>query len=69
MNSGTDEDEFIRILNMRSFPQLKETFEEYDRLDSDGIEKAIKEEFSGTMLKGLLGIGKQAKEIDPRVCV
>ncbi|KAK4302356.1 hypothetical protein Pmani_025541 [Petrolisthes manimaculis] len=62
MNSETNEEEFIRILNTRSFPQLKETFDEYERLDSEGIEKALTEEFSGDLRKGLLGIVQRVKD-------
>ncbi|KAG7162159.1 Annexin-B12-like [Homarus americanus] len=58
MNSETDEEEFIRILNTRSFPQLKEVFNQYETLAAAPIEDALGEEFSGDMKNGLLAIGE-----------
>lgn len=61
-NSDTDEEEFIRVLNMRSFPQLKETFQEYERLAGAPIEDAISQEFTGDMKSGLLAIVQRVKD-------
>jgi len=57
MNSGTDEDTFISIFCNTSYEQLRKTFEEYKKY-SDGttIEKAIEQEFSGDIRKGLLTV-------------
>ena len=56
--SEDDTDDFITIFNTRSFAQLQETFEEYQRLAGRPIEDAIDTEFSGDMRKGLLAIGE-----------
>lgn len=65
-NNDTDEEEFIRILNTRSFPQLQETFEEYQRLAGAPIEDALREEFDGDMKSGLLAIGERREEVRGR---
>lgn len=58
-NYGTeDELEFTRILNTRSYPQLQETFKEYERISMEPIEKSIHEEFSGDLKQGLLAISE-----------
>ena len=57
-NMGTDESEFIRILNTRSYSELKMIFEEYTKLAQESITDSIKKEFSGDMKKGLLAIGE-----------
>lgn len=36
---------------------MRQTFAEYERLSGKDIEEAIKKEFSGSVQKGLLGIG------------
>lgn len=56
---GTDETAFNAILCSRSYPQLKQIFEEYQRLTGHDFEKAIKNEFSGDIEAGLLAIGKR----------
>ncbi|XP_071540722.1 LOW QUALITY PROTEIN: annexin-B12-like [Panulirus ornatus] len=61
-NNDTDEEEFIRILNTRSFPQLQETFEEYQRLAGAPIEDALSEEFNGDMKNGLLAIVQRVRD-------
>lgn len=54
---GTEESEFNNILITRSYQQLRQTFSEYERLAGKDIEESIKKEFSGSVEKGLLGIG------------
>ena len=56
-----DTEDFITIFKSRSYPQLQETFEEYQRLAGRPIEDAIGNEFEGEMRKGLLAIGKDAR--------
>ncbi|XP_050713670.1 annexin-B12-like [Eriocheir sinensis] len=57
-----DTEDFITILNSRSYPQLQETFEEYLRLAGCNIEEAIESEFSGDMQKGLLAIVQRVRD-------
>lgn len=54
---GTEESVFNAILITRSYQQLRATFAEYERLTGKDIEQIIKKEFSGSIQKGLLGIG------------
>ncbi|RNA19585.1 annexin A13 [Brachionus plicatilis] len=58
---GTDESEFIRILCSRSFPQLKATFDAYNEISENDIEKAIKKEMSGDLEKACLAIVKSCR--------
>lgn len=55
---GTEESMFNQVLITRSYQQLRATFSEYERLTGKDIEQSIKKEFSGSIEKGLLGIGK-----------
>lgn len=55
---GTEESIFNSILITRSYQQLRATFSEYERVSGKDIEQVIKKEFSGSVQKGLLGIGK-----------
>ncbi|XP_047575587.1 annexin A3 isoform X2 [Lutra lutra] len=53
---GTDEDKFTEILCLRSFPQLKLTFDEYRNISQKDIEDSIKGELSGHFEDLLLAI-------------
>lgn len=53
---GTDEEKFIEILCLRSFPQLKLTFDEYKTISQKDIEDSIKGELSGHFEDLLLAI-------------
>lgn len=55
---GTDEDKFTEILCLRSFSQLKLTFDEYRNISQKDIEDSIKGELSGHFEDLLLAIGK-----------
>ena len=43
---------------LRSFPQLRATFEEYTKAANKDIEDSIKEEMSGDLKKAMITIGK-----------
>ncbi|KAM4809466.1 annexin A3 [Rhinophrynus dorsalis] len=58
---GTDEDKFIEILCLRSFPQLRLTFDEYKNISSKNIEDSIAGEMSGHLEDLLLAIVKCAR--------
>ncbi|XP_053559269.1 annexin A3 [Bombina bombina] len=53
---GTDEAKFIEILCVRSFPQLRLTFEEYKNISKKAIEDSIAGEMSGHLEDLLLAI-------------
>uniref|UniRef100_A0A2K5REH7 Annexin n=1 Tax=Cebus imitator TaxID=2715852 RepID=A0A2K5REH7_CEBIM len=53
---GTDEDKFTEILCLRSFPQLKLTFDEYRAISQKDIADSIKGELSGHFEDLLLAI-------------
>ncbi len=42
----------------RSFPQLRATFEEYQKLTTKDIEESIESEMSGDLKKAMIIIGK-----------
>lgn len=42
-------------------PQLRQIFIEYEKITGHDIEKAIENEFSGDIKKGLLAIGNYTK--------
>uniref|UniRef100_A0A1B0BRY4 Annexin n=1 Tax=Glossina palpalis gambiensis TaxID=67801 RepID=A0A1B0BRY4_9MUSC len=53
---GTDESMFNMILCQRNYQQLKLIFHEYERMTGHSLEKAIKKEFSGDIMEGLIAI-------------
>ncbi|XP_056424784.1 annexin A3 [Hyla sarda] len=57
---GTDEDKFIEILCLRSFSQLRLTFDEYKNICKKTIEESIKSEISGHLEDLLIAIVKCA---------
>ena len=59
---GTDESRFNVILASRSVPQLRITFDEYDRVShKKSLEKAISSEMSGDLKEGMLRVVKCAR--------
>lgn len=60
---GTDEDAFTEILCLRSFPQLKRTFDEYRNISQKDIEDSIKGELSGHFEDLLLAIVHCARNV------
>jgi len=63
MQKGTDEDVFIRILNSRSYPQLKHTFKIYDSMSPTDLVTDIKKEFKGDLEKGLLAMVSAVRDM------
>ncbi|KAM4709264.1 annexin A3 [Discoglossus pictus] len=58
---GTDEDKFIDILCVRSFPQLRLTFDVYQNICKKSIEESIAGEISGHLEDLLLAIVQCAR--------
>lgn len=58
---GTDEDKFIEVLCVRSFPQLRRTFAAYKNICNKDIEESIKGEISGHLEDLLIAIVKCAR--------
>ncbi|XP_030564649.1 annexin B11 isoform X1 [Drosophila novamexicana] len=55
---GTDESMFNMILCQRNYQQLKLIFQEYENMTGHSFEKALKKEFSGDIMEGLIAIYK-----------
>ncbi|XP_031627215.1 annexin B11 isoform X2 [Contarinia nasturtii] len=53
---GTDESTFNMVFCQRNYAQIKLTCEEYQKMTGHGLEKAIKNEFSGDIMDGLIAI-------------
>ncbi|XP_055712591.1 annexin B11 isoform X2 [Phlebotomus papatasi] len=53
---GTDESTFNMVLCQRNYPQLRLVCEEYQKMTGHGLDKAIRKEFSGDVMEGLLAI-------------
>jgi len=53
---GTNEEEFTRIMVQYSYPQLRLTFRESEKLSGKPFNEMIDDEFTGSMQKGLLAI-------------
>ncbi|XP_062599097.1 annexin A6-like [Saccostrea cucullata] len=53
---GTDESRFNVILASRSYPQLRATFDEYEKISKKNMVEALKSEMSGDLLRGMLTI-------------
>ena len=56
---GTDEEDLNAILCLRSRPQLKLTFREFEDLAGKTIEESIADECSGDLQEGYLAVGEQ----------
>ncbi|XP_075220665.1 annexin B9-like isoform X2 [Lycorma delicatula] len=59
---GTDESTFNAILCSRSYPQLRQIFEEYQRVTGHDFTTAIENEFSGDIQAGLLAIVNSVRD-------
>ncbi|XP_004520906.1 annexin B11 isoform X1 [Ceratitis capitata] len=55
---GTDESMFNMILCQRNYQQLRLIFQEYEKMTGHTLEKAIRKEFSGDIMEGLVAIYK-----------
>ena len=53
---GTDESKFNQILAVRSFPQLRATFDEYIRISQRDILNSIDREMSGDLKRGFRAV-------------
>lgn len=56
---GTDESEFNKVLSLRSYPQLRATFQAYNRIADRDIMESIHREMSGDLEKAYLAISKK----------
>lgn len=59
---GTDESVFNRILCLRSFPQLRATFEEYRKISQYDIIRTIEHEMSGDLAIAMKAVAQCVKE-------
>lgn len=59
---GTDESKFNEILCSRSFAHLRAVFRAYSEISKKDIEDAIKSEFSGDIMQGLLAVVRCIKD-------
>jgi len=50
-----------RLRHCRSYPQLRATFEEYQKLSGKDIADSISAEMSGDLKQGMLTVGKYTK--------
>ncbi|XP_039960506.1 annexin B11 isoform X1 [Bactrocera tryoni] len=55
---GTDESMFNMILCQRNYQQLRLIFQEYEKMTGHTLEKAVRKEFSGDIMEGLIAIYK-----------
>jgi len=60
---GTDESEFNKVLSLRSYPQLRATFDAYHRIADRDIMETVHRETSGDLEKAYLAIIKSVKDI------
>ena len=58
---GTDEDAFVDIIGQVGQRQAFLVFEEYKKVSGRTIEQAIRDEFSGELLTGLLALGNSER--------
>jgi annexin A7/11 len=58
---GTDESKFNQIIALRSFPQLRATFDEYIKISQRDIVNSIEREMSGDLKAGFLAVVKCAR--------
>ena len=56
---GTDESAFNKVLCARSFPQLRVTFEEYQKQFGKDIEDVIRSEMSSDLRDAMLTVGQR----------
>eukprot|EP01135_Chromosphaera_perkinsii_P000032 Nk52_evm11s16 gene=Nk52_evmTU11s16 len=61
---GTDESVFNRIIALRSYPQLRATFDAYIKVAGYDIERAIEKEMSGDVEKAFLAVVKSSRAMD-----
>eukprot|EP00045_Choanoeca_perplexa_P006126 m.52059 g.52059 ORF g.52059 m.52059 type:complete len:590 (-) comp13478_c0_seq1:224-1993(-) len=55
---GTDESTFNRIFCTRSYPQLRQTFQEYNKIAKYNILESIKREMSSNLKHGMLALAR-----------
>eukprot|EP00730_Choanoeca_flexa_P002167 TRINITY_DN10939_c0_g1_i4.p1 TRINITY_DN10939_c0_g1~~TRINITY_DN10939_c0_g1_i4.p1 ORF type:complete len:551 (+),score=166.90 TRINITY_DN10939_c0_g1_i4:84-1736(+) len=50
---GTDESKFLQIIGLRSYPQLRATFEEYKKISKYDLVRSIEREMSGDLKRSM----------------